>query len=302
MQGTQIVVGVDGSEMSLGAARWATRFAERLDVPMRLVFSMPMPGTLPDVAVTSEEMDELHRRTREEVVSRAAAAVREWAPGVESSTTVDDQPPAAGLLDAARGAVMIVVGASGAGAVERWIVGSTALRVVADAHCPVAIWRGDPAEAAVDDRPILVGVDGSPESRAATGLAFEWADLFAVPITAVRTWTQNSAVGAAVPTALQFLGGTEMFIDWEQIARSESDTLVDILAPYRREFPDVTVRAHSVRGSAAAELRRELAQAQMLIVGNKGWGRFRGALLGSTSQNLIHHADRPVIVHRGIDS
>lgn len=296
------MAGVDGSDTSLAAARWATVFAERLALPIHLVHSSPAPGPMPDMAVTPAELAQRQRAYRTELLEAAVAAVRQWAPGVETRTIADDRAPAAGLLAAAEGAAMIVLGATGAGSVERWILGSTALRVVTHAQCPVAVWRGDLANPVPDGRPIVVGADGSPISAAATRLAFEWAQLLSTPVTAVRTWSDSTAVGDSVPTAMQLLGPTAMVVDWDAIARAEAETLSTIIAPYRRDFPGVPVEERSRRGSPARELLRALDDGQLAVVGSKGWGRFRGALLGSTGQNLLHRADRPIVVYRGAET
>ncbi|MGW0178839.1 universal stress protein [Nocardia sp. NPDC003345] len=300
--GQHIVAGVDGSDTSLAAARWATVFAERLGLPIHLVHSSPAPGPMPDIALTPAESERRQQAYCAELLDSAVGAVRQWAPGVETRAIADDRAPAAGLLAAAEGAAMIVLGATGAGSVERWILGSTVLRVVTHAQCPVAVWRGDLANPVPDGRPIVVGADGSPISAAATRLAFEWAELLSTRVTAVRTWSDGAAAGDSVPTALQLLGPTAMVVDWDAVARSEAETLSTIIAPYRRDFPGVPVEERSRRGSAARELLRALEDGQLAVVGSKGWGRFRGALLGSTSQNLLHRADRPIVVHRGAET
>ncbi|MEU4311523.1 universal stress protein [Nocardia sp. NPDC024068] len=299
--GQYIVAGVDGSDTSLAAARWAAAFAEKLALPIHLVHSSPAPGPMPDIAVTPAELAERHRAYRSDLLESAVESVRQWAPAVETRPFADDRAPASGLIAAAEGAAMIVLGATGAGSVERWILGSTVLRVVTHARCPVVVWRGDPANPGPDGRPIVVGADGSPISAAATRLAFEWAELLTAPVTAVRAWTEGAAAGDSVPTAMQLLGPTAMVMDWDAVARAEAGTLSTIIAPYRKDFPGVPVEERSRRGSAARELLRALDDGQMAVVGSKGWGRFRAALLGSTSQNLLHRADRPIVVHRGAD-
>ncbi|WP_280423736.1 universal stress protein [Nocardia carnea] len=302
LPGKHIVAGIDGSEASLGAAGWAAAFAGKLELPLHLVHSSPASGPIPDVAFSAGELEEMQQAYRSDLLNSAQAALRKWAPDVELKLIADDKTPAAGVLEAAGQAAMIVLGATGAGSVERWLLGSTVLRVANKAVCPVAIWRGDPADASPDDRPIAVGSDGSPISEAATRLAFEWARLLSVPVTAVRTWTGSSAVAAADPGAIQKRGRTALVIDWDAIARSEENELSNIIAPYRAQFPDVAVELRSRRGSAARELLHALDHAQMAIVGSKGWGRVRGALLGSTGQNVLHRADRPIVIYRTADS
>lgn len=298
--GTRIVVGVDGSDTSLGAAKWAAAVAGRLGQPLHLVHSAADPTRLPgisDPSLAQQLIDSLAAEAAE-VLSSAVAVVRESAPDSRLTTALDNGPAATALLTAAQDATMIVLGATGRGTVERWLLGSTAVRVTNRATCPVVVWRGDPADPGPDTRPLVVGVDGSDTSAAATELAFAFADLFGVPVTAVRSWTDEDAIATATPAMLRQTGPTALLVDWEAVARAEEQTLAEVLAPFRERFPGVTVNAVSSRGSAPRELLRALDDAQLAVVGSRSRGRIAAALLGSTSQNLLHRADKTVIVHR----
>lgn len=300
--GTHIVVGIDGSDTSLGAAKWAAAVAGKLGRTLQLVYSTQHPTRLPgigDPTLTQQLTDSLSEAgTR--VLSDAVAAIRQESPDVRLTTLLDEEAaPAATLLDAAQDASLIVVGATGRGSVERWLIGSTASRVVGRAHRPVVVWRGDPADPPLDTRPIVVGVDGSPASAVATESAFGFAALTDAPVTAVRTWTDEFPVDAVTPDSTPIAGPAAMLVDWDAVAREEATKLSEILAPYRQRFPDVPVEEVSSRGSAARELLRVLDDAQLAVVGSRGRGRIAGALLGSTSQNLLHRATRPVMICRG---
>lgn len=297
-----IVAGIDGSETALAAAQWAAAFARALALPLHLVHSARPPAPVAEAGHDYAAMSERHRAYQKELLAEAEAALRRYAPDIHLVSLAADQSPAKGLLEAASGAEMIVLGATGAGSVERWLLGSTALRVANQAPCPVAVWRGDPAKTSVDDRPIVVGAEGSPFSAPATRLAFEWAHMFSVRLIAVRAWSDNTAVLASDPTSLHLLGPAAMAIDWEAIAAAEAANLSKTIAPYRREYPDVAVEERSRRGSAPRQLLDALTGAQLAIVGSKGRGRIRGALLGSASQSLLHHARVPVIICRDTDS
>lgn len=302
--GTRIVVGVDGSDTSLGAAKWAAVVARKLGQPLHVVHSVPKPGRTSGHGEPSPSQQLIDSLDAEGVAVLASAvdAIREHTPDIRMTTELDSEPAAAALLTAAKGATMIVLGATGRGTVERWLLGSTAVRVVNQAPCPVVVWRGDPADPGPDTRPLVVGIDGSTISAAATELAFAFADLLGAPVTAVRSWTDEYAIGAATPEMLRQSGPAALLVDWEAVAHAEEQRLADVLAPFRDRFPGVTVNAVSSRGSAPRELLRALDDGQLAVVGSRGLGRVAAALLGSTSQNLLHRADNPVIVHREPDA
>ncbi|WP_068164411.1 universal stress protein [Rhodococcus phenolicus] len=299
--GTHIVVGIDGSDTSLGAAKWAAAIAGKLGRTLQLVHSTSHPTRLLGVGdpTLAQQLTDSLTEDGARIVSAAVAAARQDAPDTHMTTLLGDEAPATTLLAAAKDASLIVVGATGRGSVERWLLGSTASRVVGRAHCPVVVWRGDPADPGPDTRPVVVGVADGPASALAAESAFDFAALTGAPITAVRTWTDEFAVGSVAADATPIAGPAAMLVDWDAVARGEAARLREFLTPYRQRFPQVMVEEVSSRGSASRELLRALDDAQLAVVGSRGRGRITGALLGSTSQNLLHRAERPVMICRG---
>ena len=57
--------------------------------------------------------------------------------------TVVEGHPAPTLLDASRGADLLVVGSRGHGEFAGMLIGSVSQHLVSTAHCPVLVWRGD---------------------------------------------------------------------------------------------------------------------------------------------------------------
>jgi nucleotide-binding universal stress UspA family protein len=156
------------------------------------------------------------------------------------------------------------------------------------ANCPVVIVRG--AHAEEDDgspRPVVLGVDGSATSEAATEFAFAAATARDVPLVAVHTWW-DPVIG---PTVAKL-------IDVEAIDADERRRLVERLAGWTAKYPDVAVETVVSRDFPARVLLRQAAQAQLVVVGSRGHGELAGLFLGSVSNALVHRAPCPVAVVR----
>ena len=137
----RIVVGVDGSEPSLRALRWALREAalsgSAVDVVTAWTFpERPAPlGIVIDVPFQEELLvkakDKLDNVVDEVVPAKERAQVR---------TDVIRGSAATVLLEAARGADLLVVGHQGRGAIAE-LLGSVSERCVRRGECPVVVVR-----------------------------------------------------------------------------------------------------------------------------------------------------------------
>lgn len=283
-----LVVGVDGSDTSTNAALWAGALASRWKCTLVVATAIP-PTTArysPTAALVESQFVSERREDAESIIDSAAATVRAAHPQVDVQSAIGPGPAGTFLVEAAEHARMIVIGSTGVGAVRSLLLGSTALHVSNKAPCAVAVWRGPATEP--DTKPVVVGVDGSDLSSAAVTVAFEFAAFVDAPITAVHTWQWTSALRATS------IGLPEA----ETVQQQEQALLSERLAGTADLFPDVSVRRIAEQGSAAQTLLRESADAQLIVVGSHGRGPILGAVLGSTSQNLLHHARCPVIVCR----
>jgi hypothetical protein len=82
------------------------------------------------------------------------------------------------------------------------------------------------------------------------------------------------------------------------LLRLEREVLAERLAGWSEKYPEVSVRRLVVRDRPARALVEESGRAQLVVVGARGRGGFRGMLLGSVSQALLHHSHCPVAVVR----
>ena len=140
-----IVVGVDGSQNSHAALRWAIEEAKLRSVPVEAIAAWTPPALafpLPDAATPMFVDDEIVEATKKMLEDAVAEAQREGdAAGVSVTAHVVRGTPGQVLLDAAKGAGLLVVGARGHGGFAELLLGSVSSQCVHHAACPVVVVR-----------------------------------------------------------------------------------------------------------------------------------------------------------------
>lgn len=283
-----ILVAVDGSPESDAAVHWAAREAELRHLPITLVHVVVPVVTSWPVRSLQAEFNEWQEDNARQVIEQGQKMLRASLGESELSnvrTEVLHEHAVPALVDASTEAWMLVIGSRGMGAFGRAVLGSVSSGVVHHAHCPVAIVHADEAQSPDHTSPVLVGVDGSPASEAATALAFDEASRRQVELVALHAW---SDVGV-FPT----LG-----MDWHKYEDEGHEVLGERLSGWQEQYPDVVVRRRIVCDRPARWLIDESQQAQLVVVGSHGRGGFAGMLLGSVSTAVAEAAKAPVIVVR----
>ncbi|MFI5589504.1 universal stress protein [Amycolatopsis sp. NPDC051758] len=288
-----LVVGVDGSVDALTAVRWAARAARERHLGLRLVHALPeLPAPYPRGDPTFEQVRQAVGARGERVLAEALDEATRAVPGVEVTTSLRSERPADALLAEAKGAAMLVLGTPGLRRLGRVLVGSVSVALAAHAPCPVTLIRphaGD--DEPPTEGPVVVGVDGTPAGDEAIAAGFEEASWRGAPLIAVHCW--HEAFLSAV-----FEEG-RWTMDSSAMEAHEHELLAQRLAGWPEKYPDVVVD-RVVQAGRPAECLLDLAdRAQLLVVGSRGRGGFRGLALGSTSQALMSYALCPVLVARG---
>lgn len=144
---------------------------------------------------------------------------------------------------------------------------------------------------------VVVGVDGSAGAREALRWALAEARLRKSPLRAVHAW-MFGYVGGSVE-GYPYWGGslgsyTSLGVDLEDLHRAAEDLLERALAEVEAE--GVEIERQVVQGPAAEVLVNAAAPGDLLVVGSRGHGGFADLLLGSVSQQCVHHAPCPVVV------
>ncbi|MGZ4558581.1 MAG: universal stress protein, partial [Mycobacteriaceae bacterium] len=78
----------------------------------------------------------------------------------------------------------------------------------------------------------------------------------------------------------------------------EQAVLSESMAGWKERYPDVSVRQVVVKDRPVRNLVHQAETAQLVVVGSRGRGGFKGMLLGSTSRALLHTVERPLLVVR----
>jgi nucleotide-binding universal stress UspA family protein len=289
MSNAPIVVAVDGSPTSLAAVAWAAKFGHRRSSALHLVNSATLPVLYgATVAFTQSDFDMVHA-DGERILAEAKQIATDVAgpdAELEISAEVVTGPIIPALLDHSAKAALLVVGSRGLGAFTRSLVGSVSSAVTRHAACPVAVVKDDSvADAVGRTGPIVVGVDGSENSMPAVKFAFAAAAAHGDEVLAVHAWSDASQF--SIPE-MQF----------PAVAESEAAVLSAALAGCRADYPDVAVRTLTVRDRPARNILEQSQTAQFVVVGSHGRGGFKGMLIGSTSQGLLHSVECPIVIVR----
>lgn len=144
----RIIVGIDGSEYSPAALRFAGRVASDWGAPLEVItclgfsdFYLPAhlpPGNLESAA----ELEAIAKRLMDQAIERAYGQERPD----HLVTTVKIGSPAKVLVEESRDAQLLVVGRRGHGGLLGQIMGSVSAACAAHAHCPVVVVGQEPGE------------------------------------------------------------------------------------------------------------------------------------------------------------
>lgn len=265
-----LVCGIASPEAG-GLARFAAAQASRLGVGLVLAHAAEAPYVADrPFSSQSERIREAEELKRAGLMQQVLEPVAEGI-GEEVEALVRFEEPARALREAAaeHGATLLVVGHRRLGALDRVVVGSTSGALVREAPCPVLVVAEGSGDSWEEACPVIVcGVDGSDD-----------ADHAARTAAALAKRCDYALVLASVSEAGDL-----------DLARTVA-TAELIAGPSR-------VKVEHRDGDAAGELaesgRRH--RAALVVVGSRGRGAVRAAVLGSVSNRLLELAGGPVVV------
>ncbi|MET9885639.1 universal stress protein [Streptomyces sp. NPDC006430] len=280
-----VTVGVDGSPESRTAARWGAREAALRSVPLRLVHAVDWPVSpampRPDRAAAD--------RWADEVLAEAAQELRLLHPKLDLTTRCLSGRPAAALAAEALDAGLLVLGSRGLGGLTGFLVGSVGMSTLAATETPAVLVRNapDPYGPGPDaSGEVVVGVDIHEAADRVLAFAFEEASRHDRALRAVHGWQ--------LPATYAYASFDPD--DVREIGASVTQMLDDMLLPWRRKFPEVSVTTQALMGSAGRQLVQAATGADLVVVGRRVRRSPLGAHLGAVAHAVLHHSAVPVAV------
>ena len=278
-EGMRTLVAYDGSD----SAKRALELAAQVFGPAGsiAIAHVAQPLGEPDFAGSPEVEDP----EQEELLAEARAAVaRTGTPAVTLRRRGD---PAAELIAAGAelDADLIVVGSRGRGAVASALLGSVSAALAGGAHSPVLVVG---PSATFGHGPIVAGIDGSEFSLDAARIALALDRRLERGFRLVHAYTVRPIPGVSVvPDARA------------ELAQVDEQKAEELLAGVARELGIPEEETQTVRDgsepSALVVLARDL-DAALIVVGSRGLGAVRAAVLGSFSTSVLAEASCPVVV------
>lgn len=283
-----VVVGVDGSIEATHAAQWAAAVADTSSAPLLIVHSLASVGhSLSDASIVAihAAAAEEQRHAAEKLLQTIVDRIQADHPALTVTTTAVTEAAGPALIAASKEARLLVLACADVSPTGALLAGSTTLAVATHAICPVVGWRGE--DASPTNRPVVVGVDGTPASEAALSAAFDFAHRVGAPLRAVRAWATRQP-GSAV--TIPYL------VDWDAVENAQRRELTEAVSRWEARYPDVDVSIFVEPHKPSRALLHHLSDAQLVVVGNRNTNQLSSIVLGSTGLNMLHHSPVPVMV------
>jgi len=278
----KILVGFDGSLSSKNALRQAIKFARQEKCWIKALAVAPSyEGELELVGVRN--MKEALRGPAERLLKEALEIAE--AERASIMTGVEEGPPHERIVEVAQteNCDLIVVGRMGRGPLERTLLGSTAARVIGHSGKDVLIV---PRNAQLSWESILLSIDGSRYSEAASRHAIDFARSYGGRISAVSVVDVTDEFIAEAPEILdKLLEKHRAILDG---VRKEAEAAGLQVKTFLKEG-DPSTKVLEVAGAE---------KAGVIFMGSHGRTGLMRLLMGSVTEKVIGYAPCPVIVVR----
>lgn len=259
--GRDVVVGVDGTEIGLGAVRWAAQEAARRDAPLRILHAAPYLGRSGPSGAPPPELP----RARG-IAAVAYTVARHTGPDVQASTEVVPDEPVEALLHAAASGQLLVLGSSTTGAADELVLATLAARVAAGSPVPVAV--------------VPRAHGPVPEGRPV------------VAVLGIGERADDEAVAAFAAAAAQRSGLPLLLLQTRPAAHHDADA-VDESGRWADGFPGLEIQRSDLPAARGTQLLAAASPCPLLVI-SAGHGSVLHRSLDGPHRWLLRHCTSPM--------
>lgn len=258
-----VVVGIDGSQSALDAALWAIDETVRLGVPLRLVHVIE-PADPPAI----DPHEQSRRTTTAEVtLHNAVALVESTGRPVAVEAEILQGRPVQALLEGARSALLLCVGARGIKHATQGRIGSTAAALSAAAHCPVVIVRTRRPDSG-HPRAVVIEIDDTARSGAVLQRGLDAAQRLGAPVRVLTPARMHADVQA----------------QWQRR-----------LAEWHRRYSDLDITSVSTQGDRLDYIAAHADSIQLVVIDRERRDGI-GPLVGAPGNAALRDTDCSIMV------
>jgi nucleotide-binding universal stress UspA family protein len=291
---TKVLLATDGSKEADLAGRSAAELADKTGCELHVLHVLALPIDTQDPSSFQPEVRrQLEKRTRERL-EELVGTIEAQGGEVTGSHLRVGRPDAEIIGQAEEiGAGLIVMGSRGVGPIRRALMGSVSESVVRHAHCPVTVVRG---EAVVFPTKILLATDGSEESDLASSTAADLARGTGSELQVVYVEPASYVYAMAEWEASR----ADMRSELRRAAEERADSRLQVQVQRIGEAGGEIAGVHARVGFPDAEIVGLAGKlgAGLIVMGSRGLGPLKRALMGSVSDSVVRHASCPILVVR----
>jgi nucleotide-binding universal stress UspA family protein len=277
-----VVLDVDGTPGSAGAIRYACREAKLRGALLHVVHVIPLP--VPPVPLRAVVPMDLRPHGRA-VLQHALEDVEREIPGLDVTSELVQGTRVRGIVEAATGAQLLVLGRETRHGFDRLVTGATTAGVAAHAACPTVAVPDSWMSRENTSPHVVVGLRQAEGARHLLATAFEWAESHGGTVSVLHAWSLPDAF-------LDRIEARTHADEWEDAGQRLID---QVLAEYRRTEPGAQAGGRVVHGQPAAALATAARNADLVVVRrsheHRPWDH-----LGTTVRALLLMSDTPVMV------
>ena len=281
-----IVVGYDESESSKAALKEASLRVKNRNGKLYLVHAVYFDQE--EFAILPSQMEKRFEAGTHVCLMAKKELSEQYSLNGNIESFVCEGEPSAVLTDIAQGkkADLIALGTYGRKGLKRLLMGSVTSEVILGAPCDVLVVKRPCAECTGSYQSILVPFDGSEYSTKAMARAVAMAK------------TDGGQV-----TVLYVIPRYEEMVEFyrsETIRKSLASEAERVIGEAKKiaDAAGVTVRTEIREGHAADEIVNAAAKLEndLIAMGTYGWKGVSKAIMGSTTNRVIAHANCPILV------